>query len=30
MTFHVDGEPVAGGTRVVVRVHPAALRIAVR
>jgi diacylglycerol kinase (ATP) len=30
MTFHVDGEPVAGGTRLVVRVHPAALRVAVR
>lgn len=30
MTFHVDGEPVTGGSRLVVRVHPAALRIAVR
>jgi diacylglycerol kinase (ATP) len=30
MTFHVDGEPVAGGTRLVVRIHPGALRIAVR
>jgi diacylglycerol kinase (ATP) len=30
MTFHVDGEPVEGGTRVDVRVRPAALRVAVR
>jgi diacylglycerol kinase (ATP) len=30
MTFHVDGEPVVGGTRVHARVHPAALRVAVR
>ena len=30
MTFHVDGEPVAGGTRLVVRIHPGALRVAVR
>jgi diacylglycerol kinase family enzyme len=30
MTFHVDGEPVVGTSRLVVRVHPAALRIAVR
>jgi diacylglycerol kinase (ATP) len=30
MAYHVDGEPVAGGTRLTVRVHPAALRIAVR
>jgi len=30
MTFHVDGEPVIGGTRLAVRVHPGALRIAVR
>jgi len=30
MTFHVDGEPVAGGTRLAVRVHPGALRVAVR
>jgi YegS/Rv2252/BmrU family lipid kinase len=29
MTYHVDGEPVAGGTQVVVRVHPGALQIAV-
>jgi diacylglycerol kinase family enzyme len=28
MTFHVDGEPVAGGTSLAVRVHPGALRIA--
>ena len=30
MVFHVDGEPVAGGTRLQVRVVPAALRMAVR
>jgi YegS/Rv2252/BmrU family lipid kinase len=30
MVFHVDGEPVTGGTRLTARVHPAALRIAVR
>lgn len=30
MTFHVDGEPVVGGTRLTARVHPGALRIAVR
>lgn len=30
MTFHVDGEPVSGGTRLRVRVHPAALRICVK
>lgn len=30
MLFHVDGEPVAGGTRLRARVHPGALRIAVR
>jgi diacylglycerol kinase (ATP) len=29
MTFHVDGETVHGGTRLSVRVHPAALRVAV-
>ena len=28
--FHVDGEPVAGGTVLEGRVHPAALRVAVR
>jgi YegS/Rv2252/BmrU family lipid kinase len=30
MTFHVDGEPVAGGTSLRARVHPGALRIAVK
>ena len=30
MTYHVDGEPVVGGTRLHVRVHPGALQIAVR
>jgi YegS/Rv2252/BmrU family lipid kinase len=30
MTFHVDGEPVSGGRRLVVRVHPGALRVAVK
>jgi YegS/Rv2252/BmrU family lipid kinase len=30
MMFHVDGEPVAGGTRLRARVHPAALRVAVK
>jgi YegS/Rv2252/BmrU family lipid kinase len=30
MTFHVDGEPVAGGTRLRARIHPHALRVAVR
>jgi diacylglycerol kinase (ATP) len=30
MTFHVDGETAAGGTRLSIRVHPAALRIAVQ
>lgn len=30
MVFHVDGEPVNGGTRLQVRVLPAALRVAVR
>jgi len=29
MKYHVDGEPVSGGTRLQVRVHPAALRVAV-
>jgi YegS/Rv2252/BmrU family lipid kinase len=28
MTFHVDGEPMSGGTVVNVRVHPGALQIA--
>jgi diacylglycerol kinase (ATP) len=27
MMFHVDGEPVAGGTRLEARVHPGALRV---
>jgi diacylglycerol kinase (ATP) len=30
MTFHVDGEPVPGGKRVDVQVHPGALRVCVR
>ena len=30
MIFHVDGEPVAGETRLRVRIHPGALRICVR
>src|SRR6185369_6440673 len=30
MTFHVDGEPVVGGTRLAARVHPGALQVAVR
>jgi hypothetical protein len=30
MVFHVDGEPADGGTRLEVRVHPAALQVAVR
>ncbi len=29
MIFHVDGEPVQGGTELVARVHPGALQIAV-
>src|SRR6185312_3240415 len=29
LTFHVDGEPVTGGTTLRARVHPAALRVAV-
>jgi diacylglycerol kinase family enzyme len=28
--FHVDGEPHVGGTRLVARVHPGALRVRVR
>jgi YegS/Rv2252/BmrU family lipid kinase len=28
MTFHVDGEPVQGGTRLEARVHPGALKVA--
>ena len=30
MTYHVDGEPVAGGPRLSARIHPGALRVAVR
>lgn len=30
MLFHVDGEPVAGGTSLKARIHPGALRVAVR
>jgi diacylglycerol kinase family enzyme len=30
MRFHVDGEPVQGGTRLEARVHPGALRVCVR
>jgi YegS/Rv2252/BmrU family lipid kinase len=30
MTFHVDGEPVQGGTRLRARVHPGALRVAIK
>jgi diacylglycerol kinase family enzyme len=30
MTYHVDGEPIAGGTRLKARVHPGALMVAVR
>jgi YegS/Rv2252/BmrU family lipid kinase len=30
MTFHVDGEPVAGGTRLQIRTHAGALRVCVR
>jgi diacylglycerol kinase family enzyme len=30
MRFHVDGEPVQGGTRLDARVHPAALRVCIR
>ena len=29
MLFHVDGEPVEGGTRLVARVHPGALKVCV-
>jgi len=29
LTFHVDGEPVSGGTTLRARVHPRALRVAV-
>jgi diacylglycerol kinase family enzyme len=30
MAFHVDGEPVQGGTRLDAQVHPGALRVCVR
>jgi YegS/Rv2252/BmrU family lipid kinase len=30
LTYHVDGEPILGGTRLRARVHPGALRVAVR
>jgi diacylglycerol kinase (ATP) len=30
MAFHVDGEPVQGGTRLEARVHPGALKVCVR
>ena len=30
MAYHVDGEPVQGGTQLKARVHPGALRIAVK
>jgi YegS/Rv2252/BmrU family lipid kinase len=30
MLYHVDGEPIEGGTSLRVRVHPGALRVAVR
>jgi diacylglycerol kinase family enzyme len=30
MTFHVDGEPVEGGTRLAAKVLPAVLRVSVR
>lgn len=30
MAYHVDGEPVTGGTRLSARVHPGALMVAVR
>jgi hypothetical protein len=30
MIYHVDGEPVTGGTRLAARVHPGALRVAVK
>lgn len=30
MTFHVDGEPVAGGTTLRARVHPGALHVVVK
>jgi YegS/Rv2252/BmrU family lipid kinase len=30
MPFHVDGEPIQGGTQLIARVHPGALRVAVK
>jgi diacylglycerol kinase family enzyme len=30
MTFHVDGEPIRGGTTLTARVHPQALKLCVR
>ena len=30
MTYHVDGEPMAGGTKLRARIHPGALMVAVR
>lgn len=30
LLFHVDGEPIQGGKRLQIRVHPAALRVAAR
>jgi YegS/Rv2252/BmrU family lipid kinase len=30
MAYHVDGEPIAGGTRLKARIHPGALMVAVR
>jgi diacylglycerol kinase (ATP) len=30
MAFHVDGEPVQGGTELTARIHPGALRISVK
>jgi hypothetical protein len=30
MTYHVDGEPMAGGTKLRTRIHPGALMVAVR
>jgi diacylglycerol kinase (ATP) len=30
LTYHVDGEPVAGGTRLRARIHPGALMVAIK
>ena len=30
MTYHVDGEPMSGGTKLRARIHPGALMVAVR